>query len=213
MAVTSLTASSKISRCFLAISLAPPAIACHDLAIASRFFCWCSMIFFTSNDGILSCSPKFLNMSVKFCGVSAMRTSCRSQAELQPLLQRVQGQTGQAADQSAIETDILQIASHGELDAADQHVDVPALHLIGDEAADAAFLALHEVGKDTHHAAVDLGADRRIACELAADIDQHGLELAADLAVGRPRILLEERAQALPGALGNRRDLRPRQQV
>ena len=38
-------------------------------------------------------------------------------------------------------------------------------------------------------------------------------ELAADLAVGGPRILLEEGAQALPGAFGDGGDLRPRQQV
>ena len=75
------------------------------------------------------------------------------------------------------------------------------------------FWLFDEVGQDPHHAAVDLGADRRIARELAADLDQHGLELAAHLAVGCPRILLEEAFQALPGALGDRRHLRPRQQV
>src|SRR4029077_13421918 len=147
------------------------------------------MIFVMSNGAILSCSPRVLNMSVKFCCASAMRTSCRLGGELQPLFQRMQGQTGQAADQSSVKSDVLQISPHGELDATDQHVDVPRLDLIGDEAPDAALLALHEVGKDTHHAAVDLGADRRVARELAADIDQHGLELTADLAVGRPRIL------------------------
>ena len=75
------------------------------------------------------------------------------------------------------------------------------------------FWRLHEVGEHPHHAAVDLGADRRIVRELAADIDQHGLELPPNLAVGRTRVLLEEAAQALPGALGHGRDLRPRQQV
>src|SRR5712671_5393650 len=171
------------------------------------------MIFVMSKGAILSCSPRFLNMSVKFCGASAMPTSSRLGAELQPLLQRMQGQTGQAADQSSVKPDVLQISSHGELDAADQHVDVPCLHLVGDEAPDAALLALHKVGKYTHHAAVDLGADRRIARQLAADVDQHGFELTADLAVGSPRILLEEDAQALPGAFGDRGDLGPRQQV
>src|ERR1700722_4361779 len=171
------------------------------------------MIFVMSKDGIFSCSPRFLNMSVKFCGASAMRTSCWSEAELQPLLQRVQGQTGQAADQSSVKPDVLQIPSHGELDAADQHVDVPRLPLVGDEAPDAALLALHEVGKYTHHAAVDLGPDRRVACELAADVDQHGFELTADLAVGCPRILFQKDAQAVPGTFGDRGDLGPRQQV
>src|ERR1700716_2217440 len=171
------------------------------------------MIFVMSNGAILSCSPRFLNMSVKFCGASAMRTSSRLGAELQPLLQRMQGQTGQAADQSSVKPDVLQISSHGELDAADQHVDVPRLHLVGDEAPDAALLALHKVGKYTHHAAVDLGADRRVTRELAADIDQHGFELAADLAVGGPRILLEEGPQALPGAFGDGGDLGSCQQV
>ena len=38
ISVTSLTASSKMARCLLATSLAPLAIACHDLVIASRFF-------------------------------------------------------------------------------------------------------------------------------------------------------------------------------
>src|SRR6267154_6454578 len=172
------------------------------------------MIFVMSNGAILSCSPRFLNMSVKFCGASAMRTSSRLLGpKLQPLLQRMQGQTGQTADQSSVKPDVLQISSHGELDAADQHVDVPCLHLVGDEAPDAALLALHKVGKDAHHAAVDLGADRRVARELAADVDQHGFELAADLAVGGPRILLEEGPQALPGALGDSGDLGPCQQV
>src|SRR3984893_2201432 len=171
------------------------------------------MIFVMSNGAILSCSPRFLNMSVKFCGASAMPTSRRLGAELQPLLQRMQGQTGQAADQSSVKPDVLQISSDGELDAADQHVDVPRLYLVGDEAPDAALLALHKVGKYTHHAAVDLGPDRRVARELAADVDQHDFELTADLAVGGPRILLQKGAQALPGAFGDGRDLGPRQQV
>src|SRR5215203_7045521 len=100
------------------------------------------MILVMSKDGTLSCSPSFWNMSMKFWGASAMGTSCRSEAELQPLLQRVQGQSGQAADHGTVETDILQIGADGELDACDQHVDVPGLHLVGDEAADAALLAL-----------------------------------------------------------------------
>src|SRR4030081_251994 len=112
------------------------------------------MIFVMSNGAILSCSPRFLNMSVKFCGASAMRTSCRLEAELQPLLQRMQGQTGQAADQSAVEAYVLHVAPHGELYPADHHVDVPRLHLVGNKASHPAFLALHEVGQDTHHAAV-----------------------------------------------------------
>src|SRR5712671_5042604 len=171
------------------------------------------MIFVMSKGAILSCSPRFLNMSVKFCGASAMPTSSRLGAELQPLLQRMQGQTGQAADQSSVEADVLQVAPDGELDTADQHVDVPRLDLVGDEAPDAALLALHKVGKYTHHAAVDLGADRRVARKLAADFDQHGFELTADLAVGGARILLEEGAQALPGAFGDGGDLRSGQQV
>src|SRR5258708_22693461 len=171
------------------------------------------MIFVMSNGAILSCSPRFVNMSVKFCGASAMRTSSRLGAELQPLLQRMLGQTCQAVDQSPVKPDVLQISSHGELDAAEQHVDVPCLHLVGDEAPDAALLALHKVGKYTHHAAVDLGADRRITRELAADVDQHGFELAADLAVEGLRILLEEGPQALPGAFGDGRDLRSCPQV
>src|SRR5262249_39996406 len=89
----------------------------------------------------------------------------------------------------------------------------PGLHLIGDEAADAALLALHEIGKDAHHAAVDLSADRRIARELPADLDQHGFELATHLAVGRPRILLEEAFEALPRTLGQARYLGPREEV
>src|SRR5260370_25596002 len=139
-----------------------------------------------------------------------MRTSSQLGAELHPLLQRMQGQTGQAADQSSVKPDVLQISSHGELDAADQHVDVPRLYLVGDEAPDAALLALHKVGKYTHHAAVDLGPDRGVARKLAANIDQHGFELTADLAVGGPRLLLQKGAQALPGAFGDRRELRPR---
>src|SRR5690242_2106862 len=107
ISVTSFTASSKRARCFWAISDAPLAIACHDLVMASRFFWWCSMILATSTCGSLSCSPRFLNMSVKFCGVWAMRTSLGLKAELQPLLQRVQGQTGEAADHRTIEADIL----------------------------------------------------------------------------------------------------------
>src|SRR5260370_39379567 len=171
------------------------------------------MIFVMSNGAILSCSPRFLTMSVKFCGASAMPTSRRLGAELQPLLERMQGQTGQAADQSSVKPDVLQIPSDGELDAADQHVDGPRLYLAGDEAPDAALLALHEVGKHTHHAAVDLGPDRRVARQLAADVDQHGFELTADLAVGGPRILLQECAQAVPGAFGDGGDFAPRQQV
>src|SRR5215475_15649334 len=148
------------------------------------------MIFETSNDGILSCSPRLLNMSVKFCGVSAMRPSCRSERELQPLLQRMQGQTGKTANHCTIETDILQVAAYGQLDAADQHVDIPPFHLIGDEATHATLLTLHEIGKDAYHAAIDLAADGRIARELAADFDQHGLELVAHLAVAGSRITL-----------------------
>src|SRR3990167_3747322 len=110
------------------------------------------MIFVMSKDGTLSCSPNFLNISVKFCPASAMRTSCRLQVQLQPLLQGVQGQSGQPADHGTIETDILQITADREFDAADQHVDVPGFHLIGDEAADAAFLSLHEVRSEEHHA-------------------------------------------------------------
>src|SRR6267154_1240519 len=139
------------------------------------------MILVTSNDGTLSCSPSLVNMSMKFCGVSAMRTSCRLQRELQPLLQRMQGQSGQPADQGTVEADVLQVAADGELDAADQHVDVPTLHLVSNEAADAALLAVHEIGQNPHHAAVDLGADRGIPRQLPANIDQHGFELASDL--------------------------------
>src|SRR6266851_7390842 len=139
------------------------------------------MILVTSKDGTFSCSPSLWNMSVKFCGVSAMRTSSELQAELQPLLQRMQGQTGQPADQGPVEADVLQVATDGELDAADQHVDVPTLHLVGDEVADAALLALYEIGQNAHHAAVDLGADRGVARQLAANIDQHGFELTSDL--------------------------------
>src|ERR1700681_3714735 len=171
------------------------------------------MIFVMSKGAILSCSPRFLNMSVKFCGASAMPTSRRLGAKLQPLLQRMQGQTGQAADQSAVEADVLQVAPDGELDAADQHVDIPRLDLVGDEAPDAALLALHKVGKYTHHAAVDLSADRRVARKLTTDFDQHGFELTAALAVVGLRVLLQERSQALPGAFGDRGDLGPRQQV
>src|SRR6266851_5409863 len=130
------------------------------------------MIFVMSKGAILSCSPRFLNISVKFCGASAMPTSSRLGGKLQPLLQRMQGQTGQAADQSAVEADVLQVAPD-----------------------------------------VELGADRRVARKLAADFDQHGFELTADLAVGSARILLEEGAQALPGAFGDGGDLGPRQQV
>src|SRR5829696_182371 len=129
------------------------------------------MILATSTCGSFSCSPRFLNMSVKLWGAWAMRTSFShwgSGDELQPLLQRVQGQTGKPADQGTIEADVLQIAPDGELDAADQHVDVPGLDLVGDEAAHAALLAFHEIGQDAHHAAVDLGADRQIARELSA---------------------------------------------
>src|SRR5260370_8269813 len=99
------------------------------------------MIFVMSNGAILSCSPRFLNMSVKFCGASAMRTSSRLGAELQPLLQRMQGQTGQAADQSSVKPDVLQISSHGELDAADQPVDVPPLPLLAAEPPSTPLLA------------------------------------------------------------------------
>src|SRR4029077_5992164 len=99
----------------------------------------------------------------KFCAGSAMRTSCRLEVELQPLLKAMQDQYGKAADHGTIETDILQVAADRELDATDQHVDVPGFHLIGNETADAALLSLHEVGKYPHHAAIDLGADRRIA--------------------------------------------------
>src|SRR5882724_2843834 len=119
------------------------------------------MILVTSNDGTLSCSPSLWNVSVKFCGASAIRTSSsRLQGELQPLLQRVKGQTGQPGDQGSVEADVLQVAANGELDAAEQHVDVPGFHLVGDETADTALLALYEIGQYTHHAAVDLGADR-----------------------------------------------------
>src|SRR5438876_6920888 len=129
----SLMASSKISRCLLATAVMPLAIACQERPMASMFFWWCSMILVTSNDGTLSCSPSFWNVSVKFCGASAIRTSSsRLQGELQPLLQRVQGQTGQPADQGSVEADVLQVAANGELDAADQHVDVPGFHLVGD---------------------------------------------------------------------------------
>src|SRR5262245_18913816 len=99
------------------------------------------MILVTSKDGTFSCSPSLWNISVKFCGASAMRTSFRLQGKLQPLLQRMQGQTGQPADQGAVEADVLQVAAHGQLDATDQHVDVPSLHLVGDEAADPTLLA------------------------------------------------------------------------
>src|SRR6185503_793317 len=113
------------------------------------------MILATSTCGSFSCSPRFLNMSVKLWGAWAMRTSLGhwgSGDELQPLLQRVQGQTGKATDHGTIEADVLQVAPDRELDATDQHVDVPGLHLIGDEAADAALLALDEIGQDPHHA-------------------------------------------------------------
>src|SRR5262245_4191273 len=133
------------------------------------------MILVTSTCGSLSCSPRFLNMSVKFWGAWAMGTSFQSEGELQPLLQRVQGQTGQTADHRTVEANVLQVAPHGELDAADQHVDVPGFHLVGDEVADTALLALHEVGKNTDHAVVDLGAYGRVVRELAADLDQHVL--------------------------------------
>src|SRR5262245_24360056 len=142
------------------------------------------MILVISMDGILSCSPSLVNMSVKFWGVSAMRPPSGSGGKLQPLLQRMQGQSGQAADHGTVEANILQVAPHRELDATDQHVDVPRLHLIGDEAADTALLALHEIGEDAHHAAVDLRPDGGVAGKLAADLDQHGLELAPHLAVG-----------------------------
>src|SRR3954471_19127598 len=102
-----------------------------------------------------------------------MRASFRSEGELQPLLQRVQGQTGQAADQGAVEADILQVTTYGELDPPDQHVDVPGFDLVGDEAPDAALLALHEVAQHAHHASIDFGPDRRVAFQLPADIDQH----------------------------------------
>ena len=60
----------------------------------------------------------------------------------------MQGQSGQAADQSSVETDVLQIPPNRELDATDQEIDVPGLDLIGDETADTALLALHEVAED-----------------------------------------------------------------
>src|SRR5215207_10022596 len=102
------------------------------------------MIFAMSKDGTLSCSPNFLKISVKFCPASAMRTSCRLRVELQPLLECVQGQSGQSTDHGAIEADKLQVAADREFDATDQHVDVPGLHLVGNETAHAALLSLHE---------------------------------------------------------------------
>src|SRR5258708_15039831 len=137
------------------------------------------MILVPSKDGTFSCSPSLWTMSVKLWGVSAMRTSSELQGELKPLLPRVQGESGRPADQGTVEADVLQVAAHRELDAADQHVDVPALHLVGDEAADAALLGFHEIGQTPHHAAVDLGANRGIARQLAANIDQHGFELTS----------------------------------
>src|SRR4051794_34644900 len=123
-----------------------------------------------------------------------MRASFRSEGELQPLLQPVQGQTGQAADQRTVEADILQVVPDGELDPSDQYVDVPGFHLIGDEPSDAALLALHEVAQHTHHAAIDLGPDRRVALQLPTDIDQHRLELTPDVRFPARHVALEKSA-------------------
>ena len=49
--------------------------------------------------------------------------------------------------------------------------------------------------------------------ELAAALDQHRFELAADLRILAAGIALEEGAQAVPRTLGQRHHLRPRQQL
>ena len=115
----------------------------------------------------------------------------------------MQGQTGQAADQHAVEPDVLQVAADGELDAADQQVEIPDLTWSAIKRPTPLFwLSTKSASASTKPRlmSAQIGGS---AGELAADVDQEGVEVAADLALGRLRIIFQEIAQALPDLLGD----------
>src|SRR6202008_4062674 len=78
---------------------------------------------------------------------------------------RVEAKAGEAADQRAVEADVLQIAADIDLDQRDQLRHVPALHLVRDEALYAALLVGNEAAQHDDEALVDLAAQLGIASE------------------------------------------------
>src|SRR4030081_3039091 len=72
---------------------------------------------------------------------------------------------GQAADQGAVEADVLQVLADVDFDQRNQLSHVPSLDLIGDKARDAALLVGDKTSQNGNEALIDFGAQLGIAGE------------------------------------------------
>src|SRR6266478_10036117 len=89
----------------------------------------------------------------------------------------VKRETGEPADQRAVEADVLQIPADVDFDQRNQLPHVPGLDLIGNESRNAAFLVGDETPENGDEALVDLGAQLGIAGQRLASLHEHARQM------------------------------------
>ncbi len=145
------------------------------------------------------------------CTQGEARTALHSHHPDQ-ILRGIKRKTRKAADQRAVEADVLQVAADIDLDQADQLRHVPGLDLIGDEAGDAALLVGDEAAQHHHDALIDFRAHLGISRELAAGFHEHGGEMLLQDSAAAGAVA-DHRDDAGPQMLRQVAELRPRQHV
>src|SRR5256714_3596360 len=83
----------------------------------------------------------------------------------------------EAADQRAVEADVLQVAANVDFDQRNQLCHIPRLDLVGDEGRNAALLVCDETAQHRYQTLVDLAAQLGIAGERFARRDTHAGEM------------------------------------